>query len=184
MKSKIYTLTGDAGTTSLVGGKRVSKDNIRVEAYGTLDELNAYLGLLAHNSKLDQEHMPAVIRHIQNKLFNIGAYLADDRHTATLHGLTTADVEMLEQHIDEWDATLPPMQGFILPGGSRLSAMCDVCRTLTRRAERRIVTLAHQSMIDAIVLQYLNRLSDFFFVFARYNNISNQVAEIYWDKNA
>lgn len=184
MKSKIYTLTGDAGTTSLVGGKRVSKDNIRVEAYGTIDELNAYLGLLAHNSKLDQEHMPAVIRHIQNKLFNIGAYLADDRHTATLHGLTTADVEMLEQHIDEWDATLPPMQGFILPGGSRLSAMCDVCRTLTRRAERRIVTLAHQSMIDAIVLQYLNRLSDFFFVFARYNNISNQVAEIYWDKNA
>ncbi|MBQ1798755.1 MAG: cob(I)yrinic acid a,c-diamide adenosyltransferase, partial [Muribaculaceae bacterium] len=177
MKSKIYTLTGDAGTTSLVGGKRVSKDNIRVEAYGTLDELNAYLGLLAHNSKLDQEHMPAVIRHIQNKLFNIGAYLADDRHTATLHGLTTADVEMLEQHIDEWDATLPPMQGFILPGGSRLSAMCDVCRTLTRRAERRIVTLAHQSMIDAIVLQYLNRLSDFFFVFARYNNISNQVEE-------
>ena len=117
-------------------------------------------------------------------MFNIGAYLADDRHTATLHGLTTADVEMLEQHIDEWDATLPPMQGFILPGGSRLSAMCDVCRTLTRRAERRIVTLAHQSMIDAIVLQYLNRLSDFFFVFARYNNISNQVAEIYWDKNA
>ncbi|MBQ2484656.1 MAG: cob(I)yrinic acid a,c-diamide adenosyltransferase [Muribaculaceae bacterium] len=184
MKSKIYTLTGDAGTTSLVGGKRVSKDNIRVEAYGTIDELNAYLGLLAHNSKLDQEHMPAVIRHIQNKLFNIGAYLADDRHTATLHGLTTADVEMLEQHIDEWDATLPPMQGFILPGGSRLSAMCDVCRTLTRRAERRIVTLAHQSMIDAIVLQYLNRLSDFFFVFARYNNISNQVEEIYWDKNA
>ena len=184
MKSKIYTLTGDAGTTSLVGGKRVSKDNIRVEAYGTLDELNAYLGLLAHNSKLDQEHMPAVIRHIQNKLFNIGAYLADDRHTATLHGLTTADVEMLEQHIDEWDATLPPMQGFILPGGSRLSAMCDVCRTLTRRAERRIVTLAHQSMVDAIVLQYLNRLSDFFFVFARYNNISNQVEEIYWDKNA
>lgn len=184
MKSKIYTLTGDAGTTSLVGGKRVSKDNIRVEAYGTLDELNAYLGLLAHNSKLDQEHMPAVIRCIQNKLFNIGAYLADDRHTATLHGLTTADVEMLEQHIDEWDATLPPMQGFILPGGSRLSAMCDVCRTLTRRAERRIVTLAHQSMVDAIVLQYLNRLSDFFFVFARYNNISNQVAEIYWDKNA
>lgn len=184
MKSKIYTLTGDAGTTSLVGGKRVSKDNIRVEAYGTLDELNAYLGLLAHNSKLDQEHMPAVIRRIQNKLFNIGAYLADDRPTATLHGLTTADVEMLEQHIDEWDATLPPMQGFILPGGSRLSAMCDVCRTLTRRAERRIVTLAHQSMIDAIVLQYLNRLSDFFFVFARYNNISNQVTEIYWDKNA
>ena len=184
MKSKIYTLTGDAGTTSLVGGKRVSKDNIRVEAYGTIDELNAYLGLLAHNSKLDQEHMPAVIRRIQNKLFNIGAYLADDRHTATLHGLTTADVEMLEQHIDEWDATLPPMQGFILPGGSRLSAMCDVCRTLTRRAERRIVTLAHQAMIDAIVLQYLNRLSDFFFVFARYNNISNQVEEIYWDKNA
>ena len=184
MKSKIYTLTGDAGTTSLVGGKRVSKDNIRVEAYGTIDELNAYLGLLAHNSKLDQEHMPAVIRRIQNKLFNIGAYLANDAADATLYGLTQEDVTALEKMMDNMSEELPPMRGFILPGGSRLSAQADRCRTITRRAERRVVTLSRNANVEPIVLEYLNRLSDFFFVFARYNNILNQVEEIYWDKDA
>ena len=167
MKSKVYTLTGDQGTTSLVGGKRVSKDDVRVEAYGTIDELNAQLGLLAHNSKLDYEDTPHFIRKIQNKLFNIGAYLATE-NAQHLYGLSLDDVAELEHRIDEMDAELPPMQGFILPGGSRLSALCDVCRTLTRRAERRVVNL--------------NRLSDFFFVFARFNNIRNQVEEIYWDK--
>ena len=181
MKSKIYTLTGDAGTTSLVGGKRVSKDNIRVEAYGTIDELNAYLGLLAHNSKLDQEHMPAVIRHIQNKLFNIGAYLADDRHTATLHGLTTADVEMLEQHIDEWDATLPPMQGFILPGGTQAAAQTHVCRTVCRRAERCIVALSEEAKVSPEVLQYVNRLSDYLFVLAKKLNFIAGQSEKVWN---
>ena len=180
MKSKVYTLTGDKGTTALVGGKRVAKDDARVEAYGTIDELNAHLGLLAHNTKLD-ENMPKLIRKIQNKLFNIGAYLATENATEPF-GLTQDDVALLEQRIDEMDAELPPMQGFILPGGSRLSALGDICRTVTRRAERRVVALSHTATVHPLVLQYLNRLSDFFFVFARFNNIQNQVEEIYWEK--
>ena len=182
MKSKIYTLTGDAGTTSLVGGKRVSKDDIRVEAYGTIDELNANMGLLAHKSKLDYPGMHELVKKIQNKLFCIGAYLATENATE-ITGLTEADVKELEERIDTLDEGLPPLRGFILPGGSRLSALCDVCRTVTRRAERRIVTLHRQSPVDPIVLQYLNRLSDFFFVFARFNNIENQFEENYWNKD-
>ena len=156
MKGKVYTRTGDAGQTSLVSGNRVSKDDVRVEAYGTIDELNS----------------------------NIGAYLANDAKEATLYGLTQDDVTALEQIMDHMSEELPPMQGFILPGGTRLSAQADRCRTITRRAERRVVTLARTATVDALVLEYLNRLSDFFFVFARYNNIHNQVEEIYWDKNA
>ncbi len=182
MKSKIYTLTGDNGTTSLVGGKRVSKDNIRVEAYGTIDELNAYMGLLGHNSKLDHPGMHQLVRKVQNKLFCIGAYLATEG-AAQLSGITEADVKELETRIDELDEHLPPMRGFILPGGSRLSALCDICRTITRRAERRVVALSHEAEVNPLVLHYLNRLSDFFFVFARFNNIENQFEEIYWDKD-
>lgn len=181
--AKIYTLTGDKGTTALVGGSRVSKDDVRVETYGTIDELNANIGLLAHNTKLEKAEHRLLIK-IQNKLFNIGAYLANPRPDATLNGLTHEDVEQIEQKIDELTAELPPMAGFLLPGGSRLSAVCDVCRTVTRRAERRVVTLARNASVDPLVLQYLNRLSDFFFTFARYNNVTNQVAEVLWDKNA
>ena len=182
MKSKIYTFTGDQGTTSLVGGIRVSKDDPRVEAYGTIDELNAQIGLLAHNSKLDIPGMHLLVRKIQNKLFNIGAYLAT-RGAETIDGIDEADIKELEEKIDEMDGAMPPMRGFILPGGSRLSAICDICRTIARRAERRIVTVAHNETIDPMVLKYINRLSDFFFVFARFNNISNQVEEIYWEKD-
>ena len=182
MKSKIYTLTGDQGTTSLVGGTRVSKDDPRVEAYGTVDELNAQIGLLAHNSKLDIPGMHELVRKIQNKLFNMGAYLAT-RGAEKCDGITQEDIEEIEKKIDEMDDTLPPMRGFILPGGSRLSALCDICRTIARRAERRIVTVSRNEPIDPIVLKYMNRLSDFFFVFARFNNISNQVEEIFWEKD-
>lgn len=185
MKSKVYTLTGDKGTTSLVGGQRVAKDDIRVEAYGTIDELNANLGLLAHNTKLDHE-MHEIIFKVQNKLFNIGAYLATEQKNVDdpVHGLTQDDITLLERKIDEMDEELPPMRGFILPGGSRLSALCDICRTVTRRAERRVVTLSNQAPVNPLVLQFLNRLSDFFFIFARYNNVTNQVEEILWDKNS
>lgn len=182
MKSKIYTLTGDNGTTSLVGGKRVNKDDIRVEAYGTIDELNAYMGLLGHNSKLDYPGMHELVRKVQNKLFCIGAYLATENAEQPV-GLTEDDVRDLEIRIDQLDEHLPPMQGFILPGGSRLSALCDICRTITRRAERHVVTLSRQAEVHPVVLHYLNRLSDFFFVFARFNNIHNQFEEIYWNKD-
>ena len=183
MISKVYTRTGDAGQTSLVSGTRVDKDDVRVEAYGTIDELNSNLGVLLHSTKLDNHEVIAVIRKAQNKLFNIGGYLANDK-ADKLYGVTQEDVAELERMMDQMNEELPPAQGFVLPGGTRLSATADRCRTITRRAERRVVTLAKVAPIDPLVLEYLNRLSDFFFVFARYNNIQNQVEEIYWDKNA
>lgn len=178
--TKIYTMTGDNGTTALVGGTRVNKDDVRVEAYGTIDELNAYMGLLAHNTKIEKVDHQLIVK-IQNKLFNIGAYLANPRVDAQLTGLSADDVALLEQRIDFMQAELPPMTGFLLPGGSRLSALCDICRTVARRAERRVVTLSHSAKVDPTVLQYLNRLSDFFFTFARYNNVTNQVEELLWE---
>ena len=183
MISKVYTRTGDAGQTSLVSGTRVDKDDIRVEAYGTIDELNSNLGVLLHSTKLDEQEVITVIRKAQNKLFNIGAYLANDK-ADQLYGVKKEDITELERLMDEMNAELPPPQGFVLPGGTRLSATADRCRTVTRRAERRVVTLAKVAPIDPLVLEYLNRLSDFFFVFARFNNIQNQVEEIYWDKDA
>lgn len=184
MKGKVYTRTGDAGTTSLVSGNRVSKDDVRVEAYGTVDELNSNIGLLLHNTKLDDKDIIALLRKAQNKLFNIGAYLANDAKDTSLYGLTQDDIDALELMMDKMSEELPPMRGFILPGGSRLSAQADRCRTITRRAERRVVTLNRNAPVNPLVLEYLNRLSDFFFVFSRFNNISNQVEEIYWDKDA
>ena len=181
--SKVYTRTGDAGQTSLVSGTRVDKDDVRVEAYGTVDELNANIGVLLHSTKLDDQDIITLLRKAQTKLFNIGGYLANDKADA-LYGVKQEDVEELEHMMDNMNEELPPAQGFVLPGGTRLSAQADRCRTVTRRAERRVVTLAKVATIDPLVLEYLNRLSDFFFVFARFNNIQNQVEEIYWDKNA
>lgn len=183
MISKVYTRTGDAGQTSLVSGTRVDKDDVRVEAYGTIDELNSNLGVLLHSTKLDNAEVIAIVRKAQNKLFNIGGYLANDK-ADKLYGVTQEDVAELERMMDQMNEVIPPAQGFVLPGGTRLSAQADRCRTITRRAERRVVTLAKVAPIDPLVLEYINRLSDFFFVFARFNNIQNQVEEIYWDKNA
>ena len=183
MISKVYTRTGDAGQTSLVSGTRVDKDDVLVEAYGTIDELNSNLGVLLHSTKLDNPEVIAIVRKAQNKLFNIGGYLANDK-ADKLYGVTQEDVAELERMMDQMNETIPPAQGFVLPGGTRLSAQADRCRTVTRRAERRVVTLAKVATIDPLVLEYINRLSDFFFVFARYNNITNQVEEIYWDKDA
>ena len=183
MISKVYTRTGDAGQTSLVSGTRVDKDDVRVEAYGTIDELNSNLGVLLHSTKLDNPEVIAIVRKAQNKLFNIGGYLANDK-ADKLYGVTQEDVAELERMMDQMNETIPPAQGFVLPGGTRLSAQADRCRTITRRAERRVVTLAKVATVDPLVLEYLNRLSDFFFVFARFNNITNQVEEIYWDKDA
>lgn len=185
---KVYTLTGDKGTTALVGGQRVDKDCTRVEAYGTIDELNAQIGLLAHHlADADgiTDDVKQLIHVIQNKLFNIGAYLATDnadaKEEAPVYGLTDADVKALEQKIDKMEA---PFRGFILPGGSLVSAQSDVCRTVARRAERRVVTLAKEASVSPLVMRYINRLSDFFFVFARFNNIKANIHEFYWDKNA
>lgn len=186
MNSKVYTLTGDKGTTALVGGQRVEKDNMRVEAYGTVDELNSHIGLLASllsNSKHTEAQQ--IIFAIQNRLFNLGAYLATETDDASspVYGLKQDDVTTLEHSIDKMTASLPPMRSFILPGGCHTAAQCDVCRTVTRRAERRIISLAHNAAVNPLVLQYLNRLSDFFFILSRFINIQDGFNEIFWDKN-
>ena len=135
-KSIVYTATGDKGTTSLVGGKRVSKDDVRLEAYGTVDELNAHIGLLdnLHNVPSD---IKSFLRVIQNKLFNIGAYLATETAPGTkAMGLDDDDIANIEHQIDLLDAELPPLRNFVLPGGSRISSRAQICRTVARRCER------------------------------------------------
>lgn len=184
-KSKIYTCTGDTGATSLVGGQRVKKTDIRIEAYGSVDELNANIGVLLAIPCLQPEHVE-VLRRVQNKLFNIGAYLATPNPNNAITqcpGLTGETVKNLEALIDEMDSELPPLTNFVLPGGSQRSAVAHVCRTMCRRCERRVVALADTTYVDPNVLRLLNRLSDYLFVLARFNNVVNQVDEIFWDKN-
>lgn len=185
MKSKVYTLTGDKGTTSLVGGQRVAKDDIRVEAYGTVDELNAHIGQVVNAIKGTMPEVENLLFKVQNKLFNVGAYLATEQtdDQAPVYGLQDDDVKAIEAMIDTLDAQLPPMRGFILPGGSNASVLCDVCRTVTRRAERRVVTLAQEKPLNPLAQRYLNRLSDFFFILARHCNVSSGVEEVLWDRS-
>ncbi len=184
---KIYTKTGDKGMTSLVGGERVSKTHARLEAYGTVDELNSQLGLLA--TYLEQEEDRRVVEQVQNDLFVVGGYLATDQsHTSLRTQSVVSDqmIAMIESAIDETESQLPPLRAFILPGGSRGSAVCHVCRTVCRRAERRILELNNQltaqgeGEIDSNVLRYINRLSDFLFVLARKINIIANKDEIIW----
>lgn len=184
-KSPLYTRTGDAGTTSLVGGKRVKKNNVRIQAYGDIDELNSNISLLVTSPNLPDEFRSFFI-YIQNKLFNIGAYLATDNETrepTECAGLGHQAISRLEHEIDRLDSEIPPLTQFVLPGGTRRSAFAHVCRTVCRRCERSIITLEETSYVDPNVIRFINRLSDFFFVFARYNNVYNQATEIFWDKD-
>lgn len=186
-KSPLYTRTGDAGATSLVGGTRTSKDSPRIEAYGTIDELNSHLGVIAAQPTLPEEER-ALLTQVQTRLFDIGGYLACDPDSEfTLQaGVGQSDINLLEHAIDRLDASLPKMQSFVLPGGSMASAQTHVARTVARRAERRIVALANadtRSQIDPFVLRYINRLSDYLFALARFNNINQNVPEIFWQKN-
>ena len=166
--TKVYTRTGDKGTTSLVGGVRIKKSDIRLEAYGTVDELSAHLGLLAAMLP-DNEHRQLIIR-IQNNLFNVCTHLATDQSQTQLYPsahLADGEIELLEQEVDRLMALLPERQGFILPGGTQAAAQCHVCRTVCRRAERRIVALAETATVTPEVQQYVNRLSDYLFVLAK-----------------
>lgn len=184
-KSLVYTRTGDTGATSLVGGKRVKKNDIRIEAYGSVDELNSNLGLLATSSTLKAEQVE-LLRFVQNKLFNIGAYLATDNPDGDMtqcQGLSAADIERIESMIDSLDAVLPPLNNFVLPAGTRTAAHAHVCRTMCRRCERRIVNISDVTYVDPILLKFINRLSDYLFVLARYTNVSAQIEEMFWDKN-
>lgn len=183
-KSLIYTRTGDKGTTSLVGGTRVSKTHERLEAYGTVDELNAQLGLL--NTYLTEPSDKQIVLWIQNKLFTIGSYLATDQTSVSLRvesRLSENDIQRLEHAIDETDSQLPALKAFVIPGGARGSAVCQVCRTVCRRAERRILALSKTCEVEVFVSSFMNRLSDYLFVLSRKMNLLEGIDEIYWNKD-
>lgn len=182
--TKVYTRTGDNGTTSLVGGIRIRKSDARLEAYGTVDELSANLGLLA--AMLPEGEERSLIIRTQNDLFNVGTHLATDQSQTPLYPsahLPEGETELLEQAIDQMNARLPEAQGFILPGGCQAAAQAHVCRTVCRRAERRIAALAETATISDEIQQYINRLSDFLFVLAKIINFNTGQEEILW-KNA
>lgn len=181
--TKVYTKKGDEGTTGLVGGHRVKKTNSRIEAYGTVDELSANLGMLASFMK-DGEDKTLIIK-IQRNLFTICSYLATDKTKTELAPSFTLDpneITILEEEIDTINAGIPPLASFILPGGSHVAAMAHVCRTVCRRAERRIFFLNETTELDPEVLQYMNRLSDYLFVLARKLNFIDGIREKIWKK--
>jgi cob(I)alamin adenosyltransferase len=178
--TKVYTKTGDQGTTSLGSGERVSKDAPRVEAYGTVDELNSVLGVLLC------EEMPADLREellrIQQELFDLGADLCTpDSERKAGPKIKTSQIERLEKLIDAHNEPLPPLKSFILPGGARTASLFHLARTVCRRAERRVVSLSRQETLDANVVIYLNRLSDALFVLARSENTRTGHGDILWD---
>ena len=179
--TKVYTRGGDMGQTSLVGGQRVSKASVRLEAYGTVDELSSHLGLLA--AMLSDDEDKKMIIRIQNCLFNVCTNLATDQETTPLSPsayLPDGEIEMLELKVDEIMQMLPERQGFVLPGGTKEAAQAHVCRTVCRRAERRIVALSEIAQITPSVLQYVNRLSDYLFVLAKKINFNANHSEIVW----
>ncbi len=177
---KIYTKTGDKGSTSLIGGTRVPKHHLRIESYGTVDELNSYIGLI-RDQDIAGKHKD-ILKEIQDRLFTIGASLAADPEKSKMKipDLHTADIELLEQEIDRMDAELPPLRHFILPGGSNAVSFCHIARCVCRRAERLAVNLSEDSFVDEKVVIYLNRLSDYLFTLARKIGNEQQIIENEW----
>ena len=185
---KIYTKTGDTGETSLFGGQRVKKYNLRIEAYGTIDELNSYIGLI-RDQKLDKNSFDVLIK-IQNQLFTIGAMLATPPDKEKLKSgkdrlqipkISKNDIELLEVEIDAMNTSLKPMTHFILPGGHQTVSFCHIARCICRRAERITVELNENEPVNEGILIYLNRLSDYLFVLARKLTYDNHVVEIAWN---
>ncbi len=183
-KFKIYTKTGDDGTTGLVGGTRVKKQDTRLEAYGTVDELNAVIG--AVRSYPIAEDMKSMLEEIQNRLFNIGSRLASDEKgdviTARL-AINEANLNFLENNIDLLEQELPELTQFILPGGDMAAAQCHVARTVCRRAERRILEFAELGKVEPEIIRYMNRLSDFLFVLSRKLSAAGGVEEKPWKQD-
>lgn len=177
---KIYTRKGDEGKTSLIGGTRVSKSHLRIDAYGTVDELNSYLGLV--RDLAENEKHTAVLVLIQDRLFTIGSLLAADpeKSKMKLPEVTATDITFLEEEIDKMDTQLPEMRHFILPGGNPAVSACHIARCICRRAERLVVLLNETAPVEPIVLQYLNRLSDFLFVLARLISKEKNALETPW----
>jgi cob(I)alamin adenosyltransferase len=177
---KIYTKTGDKGTTSLIGGTRVSKADVRIDAYGTVDELNAYLGVV--RDSISDARGRVELLQIQHVLFVIGSHLACEKESAKvkLPVLDHNEITFLENSIDQMNESLQPMTHFILPGGHLAISFCHVARTICRRSERNIVALLQDSTQDEFIIAYINRLADYLFVLARYIAYQNDVAEIKW----
>lgn len=181
--TRVYTKTGDEGMTSLVGGIRLSKADVRIEAYGTVDELNSHIGLLS--AYVTDEHVDSVLTRIQSDLFIVGTHLATDQSQTPLYPtavLPEDEVGFLETEIDAILAELPEKLGFVLPGGSVSASQAHVCRTVSRRAERCAIRLANEATVGKEILQFLNRLSDFFFVLAKKLNIIDGKSEKIWQK--
>ena len=184
---KIYTKTGDDGTTGLFGGTRVSKHHIRINSYGTVDELNSWIGLLRDQGL--EKHDDEVLLKVQNHLFTMGAMLATDPEKAQLKSgkdrlniplIHKDDVQMLEDEIDQMNKSLPPMTHFILPGGHQIVSTCHIARTVCRRAERMTSLLHENEAVEEEILSYINRLSDYLFVLARKLSAQLNVDEIKW----
>lgn len=179
MAFKIYTKTGDAGDTSLFGGKRLPKSHIRIEAYGTVDELNAHLGLV--RDSMAKEEGRQLLKEVQDRLFDIGAHLATapGKETPAL-GIQESDIAHLEAAIDAMEQQLPELKNFILPGGHPLVSACHVARCVCRRAERRVVALREAESVPPLIIRYLNRLSDYLFVLARRLGRDLGADEVIW----
>ncbi|MFA9191184.1 cob(I)yrinic acid a,c-diamide adenosyltransferase [Flavobacterium sp. FZUC8N2.13] len=184
---KIYTKTGDKGSTSLFGGTRVLKDHIRIESYGTIDELNSYIGLI-RDQDIDV-HYKSILIEIQDRLFTVGAILATPAEKETLKngtprlqklGIIPSDIELLEKEIDAMETELPQMTHFVLPGGHSTVSHCHIARCICRRAERLTVHLSHNETVPEIVISYLNRLSDYLFVLARKLTFDLNAEEVKW----
>lgn len=182
MAFKIYTKTGDKGKTSLIGGTKVPKSHLRIDTYGTVDELNSYIGLV--NDQLTDEASSQMLREIQDRLFTIGSSLACDPDKETglqIPDLKESDISLLEKEIDRMNEVLPPMKSFILPGGHVAVSTLHIARCICRRAERNCVHMQEQTLfVEPLVIKYLNRLSDYLFILARYTGHLLQVTEIPW----
>ena len=180
MTLKIYTKTGDKGETSLIGGTRVSKHNIRIESYGTVDELNSYIGLI-RDQEID-EHSKKILIEIQDRLFTIGASLASDPEKSKMKipDLKEEDILLLEAERDKMNETLEEMKSFVLPGGNTIVSYCHIARCVCRRAERITIHLSETEFVAALVIKYLNRLSDYLFVLSRKLSHDLHAKEIPW----
>lgn len=182
-KNKIYTKQGDKGQTSLPGGARVSKSDIRIDAYGTLDELNSFIGLL-RDSALNNHHKEVLLK-IQHTIFLLESYIALNKNKPVAHipNFNDDDIKLLETEIDNMEKDLPKLSNFTLPGGHQQSSLCHVCRTICRRAERIIISLNQSEPVDEFILKYINRLSNYFFVLSRKIIYETNSKEILWNNH-
>ncbi len=181
-KSIIYTKTGDKGTTALVGGTRVPKSHIRLESYGTIDELNSHVGWL--NCLIEETENSDFLHYLQHKLFTVGSYLATEteaKQPKEASIITEKDIDRIEKQIDYLDSKLPRLNRFVLPGGNETASRAHICRTISRRAERNVYKVAEEYPVSDEILIFLNRLSDYFFVLARYES-NKSSEELYWEQ--